>query len=57
LPPLLTAGVILKYIRIGDIISVTVFDEDRAEILELMAQPGALAVNKELKNIKFLQVP
>ncbi|WP_054692896.1 Trk system potassium transporter TrkA [Syntrophomonas palmitatica] len=52
-PRLLTAGVILKYIRVGDIISVTVFDEDRAEILELFAQPGAVAVDKELKNIKF----
>lgn len=52
-PRLLTAGVILKYLRRGDIISVTVFDDDRAEMLELLAQPGSTAVNKELRHIRF----
>ena len=52
-PRLLTAGVILKYLRRGDIISVTVFDDDRAEMLELLAQPGSSAVNKELRHIRF----
>ena len=52
-PRLLTAGVILKYLRRGDIISVTVFGDDRAEMLELLAQPGSSAVNKELRHIKF----
>ncbi|MFA7149375.1 MAG: Trk system potassium transporter TrkA [Syntrophomonadaceae bacterium] len=52
-PRLLTAGVILKYLRRGDIISVTVFDDDRAEMLELLAQPGSSVVNKELRHIKF----
>ena len=52
-PRMLTAGAILKYIRYGDIISVTVFGEDRAEMIELIAQPGSTAVDKELKRIKF----
>lgn len=52
-PRVLTAGAILKYIRRGDIISVTVFGEEQAEILELIVQPGSVAVNKRLKNLKF----
>jgi trk system potassium uptake protein TrkA len=52
-PRLLTAGAILKYMRIGDIISVTIFGEERAEMLELLAQPGAIAINKEIRQIKF----
>lgn len=52
-PRILTAGAILKYIRKGDIISVTVLGEERAEMLELYAQPGSAAVDKELKRIKF----
>ena len=52
-PRMLTAGAILKYIRYGDIISVTVFGEDRAEMIELIVQPGSTAVNKELKKTKF----
>lgn len=52
-PRLLTAGAILKYMRVGDIISVTLFGEDRAEMLELIAQPGAVVVNKRLKDIKL----
>ncbi len=52
-PRVLTAGAILKYLRVGDIISVTLFGEERAEMLELLAQPGASAVNKQLQEIKF----
>ncbi|NMA52580.1 MAG: Trk system potassium transporter TrkA [Peptococcaceae bacterium] len=52
-PRLLTAGAILKYMRVGDIISVTLFGEERAEMLELVAQPDAAAVNKTLKDIRF----
>ena len=50
-PRIITAGAILKYIRSGDIISVTLFGEERAEMLELLAQPGAVAVNKTLKSL------
>lgn len=52
-PRLLTAGAILKYIRRGDIISVTVLGEERAEMIELIAQPGSIAVDKELYKVKF----
>ncbi|MBC7075133.1 MAG: Trk system potassium transporter TrkA [Syntrophomonadaceae bacterium] len=52
-PRILTAGAILKYIRRGDIISVTVLGEDRAEMIELVAQPGSAAVGKKLHKIKF----
>jgi len=52
-PRLLTAGAILKYMRVGDVISVTLFGEERAEMLELVAQPGAIAIDKTLKDIHF----
>ncbi len=52
-PRIITAGAILKYIRRGDIVSVTVLGEDRAEMLELYAQPGSIAAGKELRKIKF----
>jgi len=52
-PRILTAGAILKYIRRGDIVSVTVLGEDSAEMIELVAQPGSIAVNKQLYKIKF----
>ncbi|MGI6434501.1 MAG: Trk system potassium transporter TrkA [Syntrophomonadaceae bacterium] len=52
-PRLLTAGAIIKYLRVGDIISVTLMGDERAEMLELLAQPGSFAVNKEIGKLKF----
>lgn len=52
-PRILTAGAILKYMRVGDIISVTLFGEERAEMLELIVKPGSMVLNKRLKDIKF----
>lgn len=52
-PRLLTAGAIIKYLRVGDIISVTLMGDERAEMLELLAQPGSSAVNKEIGKLKF----
>lgn len=52
-PRLLTAGAILKYMRVGDIISVTLLGEARAEMWELLVQPAATAVNKELQHVGF----
>ncbi len=52
-PRIITAGSILKYVRRGDIVSVTVLGDESAEMLELYAQPGSIAVGKELKKIKF----
>ncbi len=51
-PRQLTAGAILKYMRVGNIISVTLFGE-RAEMLELSAQPGAIVLSKPLKDLNF----
>ncbi len=52
-PRMLTAGAILKYIRRGDIVSVTLMGEEMAEMLELVAQPGSIAAGKKLSKIKF----
>ncbi len=52
-PRMLTAGTILKYIRRGDILSVTVMGEEMAEMLELVAQPGSIAAGKKLSKIRF----
>jgi len=52
-PRLLTAGAILKYIRRGDIISVTVLGEEHAEMIELVVQPKSIAADKELSKIRF----
>lgn len=52
-PRILTAGAILKYIRRGDIVSVTVLGEERAEMIEMVAKPGSSAINKALHKIKF----
>lgn len=52
-PRIITAGAILKYVRRGDIVSVTVLGEEKAEMLELYAQPNSIAVGKSLKKIRF----
>ena len=52
-PRMLTAGAILKYIRRGDVVSVTVLGEEMAEMMELVAQPGSIAAGKRLSKIKF----
>jgi trk system potassium uptake protein TrkA len=52
-PRMLTAGAILKYIRRGDIVSVTLMGEEMAEMLELVAQAGSVAAGKKLSKIKF----
>lgn len=52
-PRILAAGAILKYIRHGDIISVTVLGNERAEMIEFKAQSGSSVVNKQLQNIRF----
>ncbi|MEA1961241.1 MAG: Trk system potassium transporter TrkA [Bacillota bacterium] len=52
-PRILTAGAILKYIRRGDIVSVTVLGDETAEMIELYAQPNSVVVNKQIKQIRF----
>jgi trk system potassium uptake protein TrkA len=51
-PRILTSGAILRYIRRGEIISVTLMDE-RAEMIELLAQPGSKVINKRIMDIDF----
>ncbi len=52
-PLMLTAGAILKYVRRGDIVSITVMGEEMSEMMELVAQPGSIAAGKKLSKIKF----
>lgn len=52
-PRSLAAGAILKYIRRGDIISVTMMNDERAELLELMVQEGSEADGKALQKLRF----
>ncbi len=52
-PRLLTAGAIMKYTRVGGVLSVTIMRDEQAEVLEVLAQPGSPVINKELRNIKF----
>ncbi|NMA63349.1 MAG: Trk system potassium transporter TrkA [Syntrophomonadaceae bacterium] len=52
-PQLLTAGAVLKFMRKGDIISVTVLGQNRAEMIELVARPGSRVINKSLNDISF----
>ncbi|MBO8169818.1 MAG: Trk system potassium transporter TrkA [Thermoanaerobacteraceae bacterium] len=52
-PRMLTAGAILKHIRRGDIISVTLLGGAKAEMLELVAPCSGKIVNTPLQNLKF----
>jgi trk system potassium uptake protein TrkA len=52
-PRLLTVGEILRFIRKGHIVSVVSLREDKAEALELVADPGSKVVGKELSKIKL----
>ncbi len=50
-PRVLAAGYILKYIRHGDIVSVTV--HENAEMIRFKAHTGSIVVNKQLQDIRF----
>lgn len=52
-PRMFTAGEILRFIRRGDVFSVTVLGDSSAEMIELTIPPDAPVVNKALKNIKL----
>lgn len=49
-PRLITAGSILKYVRRGDILSLTAVAEDKAEIIEARIGGGSKFVGKVLHN-------
>jgi trk system potassium uptake protein TrkA len=44
---------ILRYIRKGNVVSVTTFREEEAEAIELVATPGSKYVGKFLKDLSF----
>ncbi len=52
-PRNLAAGKILKFIRKGDIISVALLGEAKAEMIELIVPQDSHLKNKTLKNLKF----
>jgi trk system potassium uptake protein TrkA len=52
-PRLVAANQILKYVRRGEILGVSILEGGMAEILELIAPEKSKAVGKKLKDIKF----
>ena len=52
-PRLLAANQILKFVRQGEIIGVSVLENGKGEIIELVAPEGSKAVGQPLKDIKF----
>ena len=52
-PRMLTAGAILKHIRKGDIISVTLLGGAKAEMLEMVAPDSGRIINRPLQKIRF----
>lgn len=52
-PRLLTVGAILRYAMREHVLSVVSLREDKAEALELVAEPGSKIVGRELSRIKL----
>ena len=52
-PRLTTASAILRFLRRGEIISLTLLKEGEGEVLELIAQKNSKIINKSLKTIDF----
>jgi trk system potassium uptake protein TrkA len=52
-PRLLTASIILRYIRRGDVLSLTAVAENKVEIMEVLGSYKSSIINKALKDIKF----
>jgi len=52
-PRLLTAAQIIKLIRKGDVISMTILKEDKAEVMELFVSERALIANKKLMEVNL----
>ncbi|RLG10836.1 Trk system potassium transporter TrkA [Candidatus Pacearchaeota archaeon] len=50
---LLTASIILRYIRKGDILSLTAIAENKVEIMEVLGSYKSSIINKALKDINF----
>ncbi len=52
-PRLITASSILRYVRMGEILSLTAIAEDRAEILEAGVKDGAILGGVKLKDARL----
>ncbi|MDK2881665.1 MAG: trk/ktr system potassium uptake protein, partial [Clostridia bacterium] len=52
-PRILTAGAILRFVRKGEVASVTVLEDSRAEVIELTVPASAPVVNRRLKEVKL----
>jgi len=52
-PRLLTASIILRYIRKGDILSLTAIAENKVEIMEILVSRRSALINKALQKITF----
>ncbi len=52
-PRLLTASAILKFIRKGRIISISLINGDKAEMIELVVPDKSKIVNKHLRDLSF----
>ena len=54
-PRLITAGTILKYVRSGNILSLTTVAEGKAEIMEAEATEGSILIGKTLREVELPQ--
>ncbi|MEJ2181987.1 MAG: Trk system potassium transporter TrkA [Nitrospirota bacterium] len=52
-PRVITASSILKYVRRGDILSITSVADDKAEILEARIGGSSALINKQLKDVRL----
>ncbi len=52
-PRLITAGTILKYVRRGNILSLTTIAEGKAEIMEAEAKDGSALIGRTLREVEL----
>lgn len=52
-PRVLTAGAVLRFVRKGQIVSITLVSDSRAQITELIVSEGCRNAGKYLKDIRF----
>ena len=52
-PRLITAGTLLKYVRRGNIVSLTTIAEGKAEIMEAEVKDGSILIGKTLREVEL----
>ena len=52
-PQVITASVILRFIRQDDLVSLMLFEGAKAEAMEFVVQPGAKILDKPLRKVDF----